>query len=94
MTGRFVPGSGINTGLFSCSLDCGNTVTMKFITAVLVLSPLVAATGSNLKRATVVPRQDGSMYKTDLFTGTNLKQQQSVLNNRFEPFVMKKIRRR
>lgn len=55
---------------------------MKFLTSILFLSPLVAATGSNLKRATLVSRQE-STYKTDLFTGTDLKQEQSVLNNRY-----------
>lgn len=52
---------------------------MKVVTSFLLLSPLVAATGSHLKRATV-PRQE-AVYKSDLFTGTNLKQEQSVLNN-------------
>ncbi|KAF2164264.1 hypothetical protein M409DRAFT_25607 [Zasmidium cellare ATCC 36951] len=55
---------------------------MKLITPALLLAPLVVATGSHLKRATLVPRQESNaVYHTDLFTGTNLKQEQSVLNN-------------
>jgi len=56
---------------------------MKLSLLPLIAFPL-AVSGSHLKRATEVRRQvnnTGGVYTTDLFQGTNLKQQESSLNN-------------
>lgn len=56
---------------------------MKATILTLLAGPLlVAASGSTLKRVTVPPSgKTGSVYHTDLFLGTDLKQKESSLNN-------------